>query len=217
MSVRAVGSGLSCLVIASLFGACVTASEEVGQASSSDPTLARPSPGTTSVVDLPPHPVFSVVCIDRSCTFDSEASSDDVFIATWSWAFGDGNTATGGSIFSAPTWTYASFGTFTAVLTLTDSAGQTASASKTFTLSPGPTAAFTFTCTGRTCTFNGAGSTGPASIASYHFDFDDETTSDSTAPTATHTYAFGSDFRVHLTVTDTVGRMAGVTHSVVVP
>jgi PKD repeat protein len=211
MSLRTLGSGLSsCLVMAALLGGCLSAEENVDGASAPSVQVA-----TQQLTDLPPHAAFSVVCIDRTCFPDAEASSDDVFIANYSWRWGDG-AATSGSNASAPSHTYAAYGSFTIFLGVTDSAGQTSNASQRVTLIPPPTVAFTVSCSGRTCTGDASGSSSPVGIASYHWDWDDETTTDTTASTAVHTFAFGATFLVHLTVTDANGLSAGITHAVVV-
>jgi len=62
---------------------------------------------------------------------------------TYSWAFGDGSTSTA----QDPTHTYSSAGTYTATLTVKDSAGHTATSSVTITVSAG-----TASCAGETIT-----------------------------------------------------------------
>lgn len=60
-----------------------------------------------------------------SVTFDASSSSDpDGAIVAWTWNFGDGVTGSGPSV----THVYATAGTFTASLTVTDDSGATASA-----------------------------------------------------------------------------------------
>jgi PKD repeat protein len=167
-------------------------------------------------VDQAPIAGFSVVCIDRTCTADAEASSDDVLIAGYRWAWGDSTRTSGGSGASSPSHSYASYGTYTITLTVADSAGQTGSTSHAVTVSPGPTAAFTASCIGAQCSFDASASGGLAAIIGYHWDWDDESTTDATTPLASHGYAFGDTFQVHLTVTDANGRTAGVTQAVVV-
>ena len=170
---------------------------------------------TVTVVDHPPTAGFDVVCTDLACHVDSETSSDDVGIAGYAWTWGDGQTSSGGSPFAATDHTYASYGTFTIGLTLTDIAGQTAGASRTVTLSPGLTAAFLVVgCSGRTCNVDASGSSGP--ITTYHWDWGDEAATDAVVPTASHTFASDDTFSIHLRVTDATGRFADVTHTVTV-
>jgi PKD repeat protein len=202
MSLRTIGSAL--LLLAGLFGACV--SEEEGIATT-----------RSAVTDNPPHAAFSVVCIDLTCSADAEASSDDVFIANYAWSWGDGSVTSGGSSASAPSHTYAAFNVYTITLTVTDSIGQTGSTSQTVILIPGPHAEFTASCSGRTCSFDASASSSGVPLTNFHWDWDDETTTDTTSTSATHVYAYGATFRVHLTVTDAKGESNGVTHNVVVP
>jgi len=194
--------------VAGLFGACVSGENSVDETSSSSVQVS-----TQQLTDLPPQAAFSVVCIDRTCFGDAEASSDDVFIANYSWNWGDGAVTSGGSSASAPSHTFAAYGPIDIVLTVTDSVGQTSVASRTLQLSQPPTAAFAFTCSSRTCHVNASTSSGPAAITSYHWDWDDETTTDTTSSTTAHTYAYGATFHVHLTVTDANGNTAGLTQS----
>src|SRR6185295_10687574 len=59
-------------------------------------------------------------------TFSSAGSSDpDGTIASYAWTFGDGGSASGASA----SHTYATAGTFTTTLTVTDNAGATGSTS----------------------------------------------------------------------------------------
>lgn len=77
-----------------------------------------------------------------------------------------------------------------------------------------PTAAFTVSCSGLTCTFDAGGSSPDAS--NFHWWFDDESTFDTAQRTATHTYAYAATFQVSLTASDAAGNFDVVTHSVTV-
>jgi PKD repeat protein len=169
---------------------------------------------TVVALDQPPHAVFSTVCTDLTCAAESEGSSDDVAIASYRWDWGDGAVTSGGSPASAPTHTYAAYGSYTIALSAIDTVGQVGTASQTVTLAPGPTAAFTFSCSGLTCQFDASGSSSPAGGLHYHWDWDDETTSDPPGPLTSHTYAFAALFSVHLTVTDANNRSAGISRRV---
>jgi PKD repeat protein len=70
---------------------------------------------------------FTYSCTDLSCDFDASGSSDsDGTIVTYGWDFGDGSTASGVTTGHE----YASEGTYTVVLTVTDDDGATGSDSQ---------------------------------------------------------------------------------------
>jgi PKD repeat protein len=172
---------------------------------------------TVVALDQPPHAAFSTVCIELTCAAEAEASSDDVAIAAYRWDWGDGAVTSGGSPASAPSHTYAAYGSYTITLSVTDTIGQVGTATQTVVLVQGPTAAFTFSCTGRVCQFDGSGSSSPAGGAlHYHWDWQDETTADRDTPTITHTYAAPGMFNVHLVVTDAKSRTGRVSHLVAI-
>ena len=68
--------------------------------------------------------------VGASVTFDAGASSDNVDIVSYEWNFGDGTTGTG----KTTTHTYTSPGTYTVTLTVKDTAGNSATVSKTVTV-----------------------------------------------------------------------------------
>jgi len=153
----------------------------------------------------PPSASFTSSCSDLSCAFDGTGSSDgDGTIQSYAWDFGDGNTGSG------PTTdhVYASEGSFTVTLTVSDDDGATDSTAQTITVSDGvnaaPTASYSFNCSGLTCDFDGsASSDSDGSIQSYAWDFGDGASG--SGVTTSHTYASGGDFTVTLTVTDDGG------------
>jgi serine protease len=77
-----------------------------------------------------------------------------------------------------------------------------------------PTAAFTFSCSGLTCTFNGSGSTDDQGITSYSWNFGDGQSG--SGAVASHAYGATGTFTVDLTVTDGGGRTDTESKSVVV-
>jgi hypothetical protein len=62
--------------------------------------------------------------------FDADGSQDNTGISTYTWSFGDGSNATG----RTATHTYSTTGNYTAMLTVQDLAGNTASSSLTITV-----------------------------------------------------------------------------------
>jgi uncharacterized delta-60 repeat protein len=92
------------------------------------------------ITDLPPAAAFSVAPNPaqpgQAVAFDDAGSADpDGSVTDWSWAFGDGSTASG----PHTTHAYAAPGTYTATLTVRDDYGQTATSSQAVTVNvPAP-------------------------------------------------------------------------------
>jgi lysophospholipase L1-like esterase len=91
-------------------------------------------PNGGPVPDAPPTASFTSSCTGLTCTFDASGSTDDLGIATYAWTFGDGGT----SSIAGPSHTYADAGTFTVGLVVTDTGGQTATASAQVTVATPP-------------------------------------------------------------------------------
>ena len=71
-------------------------------------------------VNQPPTARFDASCDGFTCSFDASGSTDDESIASYEWDFGDGETAAGQQQVEH---TYASAGTRTVTLTVTDGPG----------------------------------------------------------------------------------------------
>lgn len=148
-----------------------------------------------------PIATFSAACSGLSCRFDASSSSDaDGTIQTYAWSFGDGTWTSGAA--SAATHAYGQAGTYSIRLVVTDDSGDSAAASRDVTVTNAvPTAAFTLSCSGRTCSFDGSGSVDPdGTIAIWSWSFGDGTTG--SGATLQHAYAQVGTYTVTLTVTD---------------
>ncbi len=171
--------------------------------------------GTTTVTATPEDPppntaptarITDAGCTGLSCSFDGSTSSDpDTDALTYSWAFGDGATATTAN----PTHAYGSAdgAPYTVTLTVSDGHGHTATDSTTVSpIEPpntAPTAHITgVSCPGLTCSFNGTTSTDPENDPlTYSWDFGDGSPAVS-GGTPSHTYADATPQLVTLTVSD---------------
>jgi PKD repeat protein len=84
--------------------------------------------GASAPANKPPTASFTVECVELNCTFDASGSSDpDGTIASYSWTFGDGSTATG----QVATHAYSSGGSYSVKLTVKDDLGATGQTTKT--------------------------------------------------------------------------------------
>ena len=171
-------------------------------------------------VDAPPKALFSVsptaVTTGGAVAFNASSSSDDVgTITDYSWSFGDGTRASG------PTagHSYASPGTYTVGLTVTNDAGQSTSSSQTVSVYSAPVASFSiasgFAQPGAAVGFNAGSSSDPGgAITAYGWSFGDGATA--SGPSPTHAYAKPGTYTVALTVTGSLGLVTSTTHAVTI-
>ena len=167
------------------------------------------------VVDKPPTVVIHTPTVnaDGTVLFNPNNSYDDRGITpaqfSFSWDFGDGDYAPGvissDGLLQSITHQYRRPGRFTTYLTLTDrvtSQSTTGSASATIA-NRAPQSAFTFSCAGLTCSFDGTGSTDEEDLARYDWGFGDS--GGAVGDTAARTFAAPGCYQVDLIVTDNAG------------
>ncbi len=96
---------------------------------SPDLLLYVPNEGTGTPTDSAPTAAFTVSCTDLDCAFDGTGSSDDNGVTGFSWSFG--------ATTAIATHSFASAGSYSVTLTVTDVAGQSDSSSQTVSVSAG--------------------------------------------------------------------------------
>ena len=150
--------------------------------------------------------------------FDAGASFDYDGALTYAWDFGDGTTDSGAATASH---TYLYPGTYDTVVTVTDSDGDQATATRTITAASNqpPVPSFTATPTSGVAplavAFNGGASYDPdGTITAYTWTFGDGATG--TGVTTSHTYATGGTRTARLDVTDDNGYVRNTTRTITV-
>jgi subtilisin family serine protease len=194
-------------------------------------TPTAPAPGAPS-----PAPIASVggvgvsyKCASRVCAFDAAGSAPTGGVTSYSWAFGDGTTATG----RATTHTYGSSTSYTWKLSIVTGTGKKYATGKSITpasasgsaTSTAPTyvpptstpstpvpspingvggVGVSYKCVSRVCAFDPSGSQPTAGVTSYLWYFGDGTWS--TARTVKHTYGSATSYSWSLTIVTGTGK-----------
>jgi PKD repeat protein len=166
----------------------------------------------TVSVTAPPPPnqapsaAFNSSCTDLACSFNSDASSDDGTIVSWSWNFGDNTSSNDRN----PSHTYTNAGTYDVTLTVTDDDGVSDPVTHQVTVSAppppneAPTAAFSAptSCTaGEPCQFTDESNDPDGRVMAWNWDFDDGGAK-SNEQSPSHTYSASGSYNVKLRVTD---------------
>ena len=157
--------------------------------------------------NMAPAADFSFTCTNLSCGFTDMSADSDGSVAAWSWTFGDNGTSTARN----PSRTYASPGTYTVTLTVTDNLGGTDQHSIPVTVgvtpaNTPPSASFTNSCTQLECTFTDGSTDADGTVTGWSWSFGDNTTATTRNPS--HTYTSGGTYTVTLVATDDDGATA---------
>jgi PKD repeat protein len=154
-----------------------------------------------------PSANFSSSCTDLTCTFTDLSTDSDGQVTAHAWEFGN----EGASAQKNPTYTFASDGQVTIKLTVTDDAGDDATATKSVTLPlpaavGGPTANFSVSCSSLDCTFADLSTDADGTIVAWAWEFGDGNGSSAQHP-GVHHYNVSARTLVtaRLTITDNDG------------
>jgi subtilisin family serine protease len=193
----------------------LTVTDVAGQSNSVTKTV---DVGTTPPPNQAPVAQFTSSCTNLACSFDSASSSDDVGITSRAWTFGDGASA--GNVVTTGR-TYASAGTYSVTLTVTDAGGLSNSITKQVRVTaPPPTnqppvAQFSSSCTNLACTFDSSASSDDVGVTSRSWTFGDGSSAGNVVAPG-RTYGSAGTYSVTLTVTDAGGLTNSITKQVTV-
>ena len=200
----------------------LTVTDDAGERGVTDRTVTVvPAPAPTASMSFSP----TTPSTSTTVFFDASASSAPAGarITAYTFNFGDG-TGVGPIASPTTTHTFAATGTYVVRLTVTDSAGRSATTTVSVpVIAVSPTAVLTASPqdprAGTTVFFDASASSAPsgATITSYAFNFGDGTgAGPSSSPSTTHVFAAASTYVVRLTVTDSLGRTGTTTTNVTV-
>ncbi|MGZ6743523.1 MAG: PKD domain-containing protein [Nocardioides sp.] len=206
------------LTVSDVWGKTTTVSHDV--------TITEPAGNNapTAVIASGTCPTLTTCTMSATGSSDPDtAAGDGVRSYVWSW--GDGTPDTVGTT-ASQSHVYNVAGTYTVSLRVLDKWGHPSSAvTQSVTTPPEPAGnnppSVTFaqpTCTGRTCTVSGVGSTDTdGGIRSYTWTWGDGTPDTVTTTSgSSHAYLAAGTYTVTLTVTDNWGRTSTATRSVTV-
>lgn len=194
------------------FSVRVTVTDTGGHSTSATAAVVMVDDPPVARLTLPAQiPIGATITASAGSSTDTDATP----IASYRFDFGDGTPAVGPQSAMIATHTYARAGTFTVVVTVTDTAGLSSTASKQVlvALNTAPAAVMTVSPNGAkapvvvTANASGSTDTNPWPIASYTFNFGDGTpvVGPQASPIATHTFTRNGNYQVMVTVRDTAG------------
>ncbi|WP_169727507.1 DUF1800 family protein [Granulosicoccus antarcticus] len=178
--------------------------------------------GMLTIVDASPTAVLSVTQSEGAAplltVFDASASSDDYGLVSYAFDFGDGSEPLSGGE-SVVTHSYAEAGDFTAVVTVTDSAGQSATAEIGISVlsdSEAPVASLTAAPVEGfiplTTVLDATASTDNVGIVSYVWNFGDGTAEEGPElASVSHDYTVAGEYTATVTVSDAAGLQSSAT------
>ena len=200
----------------------LTVTDDAGEKSATDKTVTISTlPGPTAVLSFSP----ATPTTSTTVFFDASASTAPSLarITSYSFNYGDG-TSDGPAASPTQSHIFAGVGIYVVRLTVTDSLGRTGTTTVSVpVIAVSPTAVLTFSPQdpkiGTTVFFDGSGSStpSPARVTSYAFNYGDGTGDGPAAsPNQTHVFGAAATYVVRLTVTDSLGRSATTTTTVIV-
>jgi len=166
-------------------------------------------PGITPPTNQPPVAVATVTCVNLNCTFDGRGSTDDMGVTAYEWRVPNGTLLSTQALWARR---FTRGGSVTVILTAFDAGGLSSSQSVTFDpagsppVNQAPVSAPVVTCVaGRSCTFDGRGSSDPdGTIVGYRW-YRTGGSTVSTQAVFTRTFNAPGQSSVTLAVTDNGG------------
>ncbi len=171
-------------------------------------------------VEVIPNPVANFIntssCLGEPVEFtDLSQPNGGGQIISWAWDFGDETSGVNNnSGLQNPSHVFAQPGTYTVSLIVTTTNTCADTTTRVITIAPAPFAEFAFTsgCSNDTIQFTSSTYVDPTTTLTWFWEFGDGTTSTDTDPQ--HIYMSQGVYMVNLTITDTAGCTAMVTHPV---
>ncbi len=191
------------------FTVTLTVSGSAGQTSSGSQSITVTNPPAAVTAQFSANPASGQAPLAVQFTDQSTGP-----VTAWKWNFGDGSTSSAQN----PSHTYSSAGSFTAMLTVSGSAGQTSSGSQSITVTNPPAAV--------TAQFSANPTSGQAPLAvqftdqstgpvtAWKWSFGDGSTSSAQNPS--HTYSSAGSFTAMLTVSGSSQQISSASQTITV-